>query len=78
MEDDIVLAYLAREVSTFFQIKGSSHRLGVQQLPLEKGPTNSSSKGQKSDIEKIKSIGDLLVEFGCVKPNDAHFSQTHQ
>ena len=78
MEDDIVLADLAREVSTSSQNKGSSHRLGVQQRPLKKSPIDSSSKGRKTNLEKIKMTRDLLVESRFVKPIDAHFSQTPQ
>ena len=79
IEDDIVLADLAREVSVSSQNnKGSSHRLGVHQRPLKKSPIDSSSKGRKTDLEKIKMTRDLLVESGFVKPLDAHFSQTPQ
>ena len=77
IEDDIVFADLAREVSSQNN-KGSSHRLGVHQRPLKKSPIDSSSKGRKTDLEKIKMTRDLLVESGFVKPLDAHFSQTSQ
>ena len=79
IEDDIVLANLGREVSVSSQNnKGSSHRLGVQQRPLKKSSTDSSSKGQKTNLEKIKMTRDLLMESEFVKPIDAHFFQIPQ
>ena len=79
IEDEIVLVDIVREVLVSSQNnKGSSHRLGVHHRPLKKSPADSSSKGQKIDLEKIKMTGHLLVESGFVKPLDAHFSQTPQ
>lgn len=48
----------------------------MQQCTLKKGHFDNSSKAdRKKDMEKIKSIGGLLVESRSIKPIDAHFSQ---
>lgn len=55
-------------------IKASS-QLGVLQKVLKKGgPEKISKLGRKKDEEKIKMIGETLVESGSVKTLDSHFS----
>ncbi|XP_059070302.1 uncharacterized protein LOC131859988 [Cryptomeria japonica] len=73
LQDDMVLVDWAKAVCD--RSKDSSHSLGVQQHPLKKGSfAPSSTVGRKKDHEKIKFIGDLLVESGSVKTINAHFS----
>lgn len=74
LQNDIVLANLAK-VMTSGKGRGSSQALGLQQRPLKKVSFDISYKyGHKKDREKIKLVGDLLMESGSVKPIDAHFS----
>lgn len=49
--------------------------LGLQQKPFKKGTTEKYAKsGRKIDQEKVKMMGETLVEAGFVKPIDSHFS----
>ena len=51
--------------------------LGLQQKPFKKGTLEKSAKsGRKMDQEKVKMMGETLVEVGFVKPIDSHFSQS--
>jgi hypothetical protein len=62
-------------------VKGSKAHpsLGLQQKPFKRGPLDKSSKsGRKTDQEKVKIMGDTLVESGSVKPIDSHFSHPHK
>lgn len=53
----------------------ASPLLGILQKDLNKGVTKKSSKvGRKKDLEKIKLMGECLVESGFVKTLDSHFS----
>jgi hypothetical protein len=57
--------------------KGSkaSLALGILQKDLKKGTIEKPSKtGRKKDFEKIKLMGETLVESGYVKTLDSHFS----
>ena len=59
--------------------KGSkvASTLGLQQKPFKKGISEKSAKsGRKTDQEKVKMMGETLVEAGFVKPIDSHFSQS--
>ena len=59
--------------------KGSkdASTLGLQQKPFKKGTLEKPSKsGRKTDQEKVKMMGETLVEAGFVKPIDSHFSQS--
>ena len=48
--------------------------LGLQQNPFKKGISEKSTKsGRKKDQEKVKMMGETLVEVGFVKPIDSHF-----
>ncbi|XP_057868067.2 uncharacterized protein LOC131075253 [Cryptomeria japonica] len=61
VQDDIVLADLAKAVFSSGKGRGSSPSLGVLQRPLKKGHFEFSSKvGRKKDADKLKSAGDLL------------------
>lgn len=76
VQDDIVLADLTKEVLSSSKGQGLSPALGVLQRPLKKGHFENASKvGHKKDVDKIKFIGDLLVESRFVKTIEAHFSQ---
>jgi hypothetical protein len=62
-------------------VKGSKAypSLGLQQKPFKKGPLEKTSKiGRKTDQEKVKIMGDTLVESGSVRPIDSHFSHPHK
>jgi len=53
--------------------------LGLHQKSFKKGPLDKPSKsGRKTDQEKVKLMGDTLVESGSVKPIDSHFSHPHK
>ena len=57
--------------------KGSkaASTLGLQQKPFKKRTLEKSAKsGRKTDQEKVKMMGETLVEVGFVKPIDSHFS----
>ena len=59
--------------------KGSkaTSTLGLQQKPFKKGLSEKPAKsGRKTDQEKVKMMGETLVEAGFVKPIDSHFSQS--
>ena len=59
--------------------KGSkvASTLGLQQKPFRKGTLENPSKsGRKTDQEKVKMMGETLVEARFVKPIDSHFSQS--
>ena len=59
--------------------KGSkaASTLGLQQNPFKKGISEKSAKsGRKTDQEKVKMMGETLVEVVFVKPIDSHFSQS--
>ena len=54
--------------------KFASH-LGILQKDGKKGvPEKNIKMGRKKDLEKIKMIGETLVELGYVKTLDSHFS----
>lgn len=51
-----------------------SPQLGILQRDLKKVGTEKSAKlGRKKDLEKIKLMGETLVESGSVKTLDSHF-----
>ena len=51
--------------------------LGLQQNPFKKGISKKPTKsGRKTDQEKLKMMGETLVEVGFVKPIDSHFSHS--
>ena len=53
--------------------------LGIQQKTFKRGPLDKPMKiGRKTDQEKVKIMGENLVEFGSVCPIDSHFSQPHK
>ena len=55
----------------------SAATLGLQQKPFKKGLSEKPAKsGRKTDQEKVKMMGETLVEAGFVKPIDSHFSQS--
>ena len=59
--------------------KGSkaASTLGLQQKPFKKGISEKPAKsGRKTDQEKVKMMGETLVEAGFVNPIDSHFSQS--
>ena len=57
----------------------ASLSLGIQQKSFKKGPLDKPTKsGRKSDQEKVKIMGENLVESGSVKPIDSHFSHPHK
>ena len=59
--------------------KGSkaASTLGLQQKPLKKGISKKPTKsGRKIDQEKVKMMGETLVEAKFVKPIDSHFSHS--
>ena len=53
--------------------------LGIQQKSFKKGSLDKPPKsGRKTDQERVKIMGENLVESGSVKPIDSHFSQSHK
>ena len=53
--------------------------LGIQQKSFKKGSLDKPLKsGRKTDQEKVKIMGENLVESGSVKPIDSHFSHPHK
>ena len=53
--------------------------LGIQQKAFKKGNLDKPLKsGRKTDQERVKIMGEHLVEFGSVKPIDSHFSHPHK
>ena len=55
----------------------SASTLGLQQKPFKKGISEKPTKsGRKTDQEKVKMMGETLVEIGFVKAIDSHFSQS--
>ena len=53
--------------------------LGIQQKSFKKGSLDKPLKsGRKTDQEKVKIMGENLVESGSVKPIFAHFSHPHK
>ena len=50
-------------------------KLGIMQKDIKKGGVEKLVKsGRKKDVEKIKLVGENLVESGAVKPLDSIFS----
>ena len=55
----------------------SASTLGLQKKPFKKGILEKPTKSwRKKDQEKVKMMGETLVEAGFVKPIDSHFSQS--
>ena len=53
--------------------------LGIQQKTFKKGSLEKLTKsGRKTDQEKVKIMGENLVESGSVKAIDSHFSHHHK
>ena len=53
----------------------SASTLGLLQNPFKKGILEKPAKsGRKIDQERVKMMGETLVEAGFVKPIDSHFS----
>jgi len=53
--------------------------LGIQLKSFKKGSLDKPLKsGRKTDQEKVKIMGENLVEFGSIKPIDFHFSHPHK
>ena len=57
----------------------ASLALGIHRKSFKKGPLDKPIKsGRKTDQEKVKIMGENLVESGSVRPIDSHFSQPHK
>ena len=53
--------------------------LGIQQKAFKKGSLDKPIKsGRKTYQERVKIMGENLVESGSVRPIDSHFSQPHK
>ena len=53
--------------------------LGIQQKTFKWGPLDKPMKrGRKTNQEKVKIMGENLVESRSVRPIDSHFSQPHK
>jgi hypothetical protein len=71
---DVSISIRTRFSDTDKQGKSSSH-LGIFQKDGKKGGSEKNVKlGRKKDLERIKMIGETLVESGSVKTLDSHFS----
>ena len=72
--EDVSISIRTRFSDTDKQGKSSSH-LGIFQKDGKKGGSEKNVKlGRKKDLERIKMIGETLVESGSVKTLDSHFS----
>jgi hypothetical protein len=57
----------------------ASLALGIHQKSFKRGPLDKPVKsGRKTDQEKVKIMGENLVESGSVRPIDSHFSHPHK
>ena len=78
-DNDVVLAYLVKDVLPSGKRKGSPLPLGLMPRPFKwvsfAPPLKS---GHKKDQEKINLIGELLIESRIVKPLDDHFPNSTQ
>ena len=74
-QGEVGAALPIRNVVSEMEKRGkSSPHLGILQKDAKKGVFEKSGKGgRKKDIEKIKMIGENLVESGSVKTLDSHF-----
>ena len=59
---------------------GKAHpTLGLQQKPFKMGSSEKPSRsGRKTDQERVKIMGDTLVESRSVKSIDSHFTHPHE
>jgi len=72
--EDVSISVRARFLDIDKQGKSSPH-LGIFQKDGKKGGSKKNVKlGRKKDLERIKMIGETLVESGSVKTLDSHFS----
>lgn len=57
----------------------ASPSLGLQQKTLKSRDFEKASKvGRKKDLEKIRMMGETLVESGSMNTLDSHFSNTRK
>ena len=73
-----LLPFMARKGYPITQ-KGSkaASTLGLQKKPFKKGISEKPTKsGRKIDQEKVKMMGETLVEARFVKPIEYHFSHS--
>ena len=72
--EDIILP--GRTMASNIDKRGkSASQLGILQKDGRKSVSEKNVKlGCKKDVEKIKMIGETLVESGVVKTLDSHFS----
>ena len=78
-DNDVVLADLVKDVLASRKGKGSTLPLGLMPRPFKRVSfTPPLRNGSKTNQEKIKLIGDLLIESRSVKPLDAHFPHSTQ
>ena len=69
-DNDVVLADL---------VKVSTLPLGLMPRPFKRASSTPPLRsGRKTDQEKIKLTGDILIESGSVKPLDSHFPNSTQ
>ena len=73
---DTILADLVKDVLAFGKGKRSPLPLGLMQRPYKKVSFTPLNSGYKKDQEKIKIVGDVLLEFGALKPLDVHFTHS--
>ena len=82
LEDSIVVDVdpPALKGTSDLAMNGKAHsNLGLQQKSFKKGSLEKPSRsGRKTDQEKVKMMGDTLVESRSVKPIDSHFTHPHK
>ena len=67
--------FTLNETSNFVKGNKDPPILGIQYKSFKKEPLDKLTKsGRKIDQEKVKIMGDILAEFGSMKPIDSHFS----
>ena len=78
-DNDVLLADMVKDVLASGKGKGSPLPLGLMPRPFKwVSFTPPLQSGRKTDQEKIKHTGDILIESGSVKPLDAHFPNSTQ
>ena len=69
---------MVKDVLASSKGKGSPLPLRLMHRPFKRVSFTPLRSGRKIDQEKIKLTGDILIEFGSLKPLEAHFPHSTQ